>query len=178
MDDPSRSGSADPSASGNAPGEELPTYRERLRVEGAVLAGCGVAGSVLIALLTDGESRHVTSTALQLAAVLGLLLVFGPLSVRRATATAAEVHGSRAGEGEPTPLWQLPLIVAVLTVPLGLLESWDTGIRASAGCALVGLAQALLLERLVARAERRVGGRYVRLPGSRILRGTRLGLVR
>jgi hypothetical protein len=88
------------------------------------------------------------------------------------------VEAARAGEGEPTPLWQLPLIVAVLTVPLGLLESWDTGLRASAGCLLVGLGQAVLLERLVAARERRAGGSYVRLPGSRILRGTRLGLMR
>jgi hypothetical protein len=98
--------------------------------------------------------------------------------VRRATAAASEVSVSGAGGGEPTPLWQLPLIVAVLTVPLGLLEGWDTGLRASAGCLLVGLAQAVLLERLVGTAERRAGGRYIRLPGSRIVRGTRLGLVR
>lgn len=154
------------------------TYRERLRLEGGVLAGCGLAASVAIAVLTDGESRHVMSTVLQLVAVLVLLVVLGPLSVRRAASTAREVDPSAAGEGEPTPLWQLPVIVAVLTVPLGLLESWDTGLRASAGCFLVGFAQAVLLERLVATRERRVGGRYVRLPGSRILRGTRLGLIR
>jgi len=143
-----------------------------------VLAGCGLLASLAIALLTDGESQHVTSTVLQLAVVVLLLAVFGPLSVRRAVASAREVDPGEACEGEPTPLWQLPLIVAVLTVPLGLLESWDTGLRASAGCLLVGLAQALLLERLVAALERRAGGRYVRLPGSRILRGTRLGLMR
>ncbi len=154
------------------------TYRERLRLEGSVLAGCGLAASVAIAVLTDGESRHVTSTVLQLAAVVLLLAVLGPLSVRRATSAARKAEPSDAGEGEPTPLWQLPLIVAVLTVPLGLLESWDTGLRASAGCFLVGLAQAVLLERLVAARERRAGGRYIRLPGSRILRGTKLGLMR
>ncbi|MGI8579365.1 MAG: hypothetical protein ACR2K9_02275, partial [Solirubrobacteraceae bacterium] len=154
------------------------TYRERLRLEGGVLAGCGLAASVAIAVLTTGESRHVMSTVLQLAAVAVLLVVLGPLSVRRAVASARVVDQSEAGKGEPTPLWQLPLIVAVLTVPLGLLESWDTGLRASAGCFLVGLAQAVLLERSVAARERRAGGSYVRLPGSRILRGTRLGLMR
>lgn len=156
----------------------MSTYRERLRIEGAVLAGCGLVGSVLIALLTDGARRHVTSTVLQLAVVVVLLVIFGPLSVRRATGRAREVIHSEAGAGEPTPLWQLPLIVVVLTVPLGMLESWDTGLRASAGCLLVGLGQAVLLERLVAARERRSGGRYVRLPGSRILRGTHLGLMR
>lgn len=43
------------------------------------------------------------------------------------------------------------------------------------GCLLVGLAQAVLLERVVAARERREDMRFVRLPGSRIVRGTRLG---
>jgi hypothetical protein len=33
----------------------------------------------------------------------------------------------------------------------------------------------VVIERVVAGRERRNGARYVRLPGSRILRGTRLG---
>jgi hypothetical protein len=40
---------------------------------------------------------------------------------------------------------------------------------------LVGLAQAILLERLVAGRERELTRRYYRIPGSRILRGTLLG---
>jgi len=51
---------------------------------------------------------------------------------------------------------------------------WDAALRVTGGCLLVGLMQAALMARLVAADERRRGRRYVRLPGSRILRGTKL----
>ena len=59
-----------------------------------------------------------------------------------------------------------------VAVPTGM---WDAGLRVTGGCVLVGLMQSPLMARLVAREERRSGRRFVRLPGSRIGRGTRLG---
>ncbi len=115
------------------------------------------------------------STLAQLAVVLVLLVVLGPLGARRAMGRADPTPARDAGGGEPTPLWQLPLIVAVLALPFGLLGSWDAALRVTGGCLLVGLAQAVLLERVVAARERREDMRFVRLPGSRIVRGTRLG---
>lgn len=80
--------------------------------------------------------------------------------------------------GDPTPLWQLPLICGagalLLGVPFG---AWDTALRFTGGCALVGLAQAVVLEGTAAREELRRRGTLVRLPGSSLLRGTQLGLV-
>jgi len=79
-------------------------------------------------------------------------------------------------------LWKPPLVVVVLTalfvVPgeLGIgAVGWDAGLRITLGCTLVGLAQALLVERLVASDEARQGRSYVRLPGSRATSGTNLG---
>lgn len=153
-----------------------PTYRARLRLEGLVLAGCGLLGSAVLLIAVDGARRHPLSTLVQLVVVLGLLAVFGPLSVRRSLARSEPVDPARPPTGEPTPLWQLPLIVIVLAGIFPLAGAGtDNCLRVTGGCALVGLAQAVLLERLVARAEAREGQRYVRMPGSRIGRGTRLG---
>lgn len=118
-----------------------------------------------------------TSTVVQLGVVLVLLALLGPLTARRALAGARPVPAADAGDGEPTPLWQLPLIVVVLALPFAVLDAWDASLRVTAGCLLVGLAQAVLLERIVGARERREDARFVRLPGSRVLRGTRLGRV-
>lgn len=149
------------------------TYRARLRAEGLALAACGAAGSVLLVALDERATQNAGSTLGQLAAVAVLLAVLGPRSVRSAIA-GSEPEAVRPATGEPTPLWHLPLVVAVLSVPLVALGAWDAGLRVTAGCALVGLAQALLLARVVAVDERRTGRTYARTPGSRILRGTRL----
>ena len=63
-----------------------------------------------------------------------------------------------------------------LRTPDDLEPWWDAGLRVTGGCMLVGLAQAVLLERLVAADERRRGRRYVRMPGSSLL-GTKLGFT-
>jgi hypothetical protein len=109
----------------------------------------------------------------------GVAVAFGSLGVlaaRRALDAAPDVAPSEVGSGEPTPLWQLPVIVGLLSAAAAaLLGGWEAAIHAAGGCAVVGLVQAVLLERVVAARERREGGRYVRLAGSRILRGTRLG---
>ena len=106
----------------------------------------------------------------------------GPLVVRRWLVAAQPVTDDGALSGQPTALWKPPLVVlalgALFIVPgeLGLgAGGWDAGLRITLGCTLVGLAQMVLLERVVAADEQRNGRRYVRLPGSRATTGTNLG---
>src|SRR5687767_7122140 len=141
-----------------------PTYRERLRAEGLVLAACGVAGSVgLVVFKTEQATRWPLNTVAQLAVVAGLLGWLGPRSARKSMEASEEVAAGSEGTGEPTPLWQLPLIVAGLAGTfVGLQEindraGWDAALRITGGCTLVGLAQAVLIERIVARDEERRG---------------------
>ena len=158
-----------------------PAYRERLRIEGFTLALCGAAGAA--AVLVVPESRRMPlSTVGQLAAVAVLLEVMGSRSVRRWLRDAVEVEEGGEGSGEPTPLWQLPVITAGLTaafvllprtgLPGSQLAGWDAGLRVAGGCLLVGLWQALRYERIVAAEERSRDGRFFRGPGSRLGRGT------
>lgn len=149
------------------------TYRARLRTEGLTLAACGVVGSVVLLLADERTIQNAGSTVGQLVVVLTLLAILGPLAVRRAIA-GSQPAGTVEATGEPTPLWHLPLVVAALTVPLVALGAWDAGLRVTGGCTLVGLAQALLLARVVHSDERATGRIYIRASGSRILRGTRL----
>ena len=159
-----------------------PTYRQRLRLEGTVLAASGALASVLLLTLVAEATERAASTALQIAFVAVLLAIAGPLYVRRWLAAAQPVAGGAGLTGQPTALWKPPLVVVVLTalfvVPgeLGIgAVGWDAGLRITLGCTLVGLAQALLVERLVASEEARQGRSYVRLPGSRATSGTNLG---
>jgi hypothetical protein len=151
------------------------SYRERLAIEGAALAGSGAIGSTTLLLAADGATDHPWSTIGQLAVVAALCAWLGPRSVKKWTAAAEPAEG-RDTSGEPTPVWKLPAITAGLTlavaIPTGL---WDAGLRVTGGCVLVGLMQYALMAPLVAREERRSGRRFVRMPGSRIGRGTRLG---
>jgi len=159
-----------------------PTYRKRLRLEGTVLAASGALASVLLLTLVAEATERAASTALQIAFVAVLLAIAGPLYVRRWLAAAQPVADGAGLTGQPTALWKPPLVVVVLTalfvVPgeLGIgAVGWDAGLRITLGCTLVGLAQALLVERLVASDEARQGRSYVRLPGSRATSGTNLG---
>lgn len=153
-----------------------PTYRDRLRLEGATLAALGLAASAVLLAVDDDATYRPGSTIGQLLVVALLLAVFGPRGVRSAVEGARELPGpGAAGSGEPTPLWHLPLVMGVLMAPFVALGAPDAALRITGGCALVGLAQALLLAGQVASIERRTGRVYVRQPGSRILRGTRLG---
>ena len=162
-----------------------PTYRERLRVEGAVLAASGALASVALLVFVSEAGERAGSTIGQIAFVAVLLAVLGPLSVRRWLAAARPVDPAAGLTGQPTPLWMPPLVVVVLTgvfvLPgeLGLGSvGWDAGLRITLGCLLVGLAQALLLAQIVAADEARNGRRYLRLPGSRAIGGTKLGFFR
>ena len=160
----------------------VPSYRERLRLEGAVLAAAGALGSALLLAFVEEARERAGSTIAQIAAVALLLALLAPLLVRRWLAAAQPVASDAGLTGRPTPLWMPPLVVVVLVavfvVPgeLGMgAVGWDAGLRITLGCMLVGLAQALLLAGIVAADEARRGRRYLRLPGSRAIGGTKLG---
>ncbi len=143
-----------------------------------MLATSGALGSTTLLLVTDQSTRASASTAIQLILLAVLLVVLAPRAVGRSIADSRERTPDELGSGEPTPLWHIGAIAIVLTLLAGGLGGWDAGLRVTGGCVLVGAVQALLLSRLVARAERRHGRRYYRVAGSRILRGTRLGHLR
>jgi hypothetical protein len=154
-----------------------PTYLQRLRLEGAVLASCGALGTLALLAATSQARRGLVSTAAQLVVVALLLVWLGPRGVRRSIARSDGSPADEIGSGEPTPLWHIVLIVVVLTGLAGVLAGWDAGIRVTGGCVLVGAAQALVLGGVVAGEERRTGRTFYRIAGSRILRGTRLGHI-
>ena len=161
----------------DAPVTTAPSYRQRLRAEGSVLAASGALGVAILLLFVDEARERPTRTVWQLALVAVVCGLLGPWLARRWT-ERAEPAQAGAGSGEPTPLWQLPAIVVGLAVGVGLLTGhWDAAVRAAGGCTLVGLTQAVIMATLVARAEELRGGRFVRMPGSRLGRGTKLGLV-
>ncbi len=151
------------------------TYRQRLRAEGLTLAACGGLGSIVLLVATDQAARMPLSTAGQLAFVAVLLGWLGPRGLRRAIAGSRPVGGTEAATGEPTPLWQAPVAVAVLAGIAGGVGGWDAGLRVTLGCVIVGLGQGVLLERLVAAEERTSRRVFLRMPGSSWFRGTRLG---
>ena len=162
-----------------------PTYRQRVRLEGSVLAASGALASGLLLAFADEASERAASTALQITFVAAVLAVAGPYYVRRWLAAAQPVAAGTELTGQPTALWKPPLVVVVLTaifvVPgeLGFgAVGWDAGLRITLGCMLVGLAQALLVERIVASDEARNGRSYVRLAGSRATSGTNLGFLK
>lgn len=160
------------------------SYRARLRLEGGVLAGTGALGSALLLALVDAAAEHAVSTTIQLVVLAGVLAWFGPVLVRGWLAEAEPVAAEQP-RGEATALWKPPLVVGALTAlvvapaELGIGGAgWDAGLRVTLGCVLVGLAQAVLLERIVAGDEARTARRYLRLPGSSAIGGTNLGFVR
>ena len=152
-------------------------YRERLTLEGAVLGACGAIGSVALLVFVDEARENAASTIGQLVFVALVCGVLGPYLVRRWTERSIPAVGSKVS-GDPTPLWQLPLIATVLALAVGLpTGAWDASLRVTGGCLLVGLTQAALMATLVRADERRRGRRYVRLPGSSLFKGTRLGFT-
>lgn len=152
------------------------------------MAAWGAAGSVALIAFVPDSRRWPLNTVAQLAVVGVLLERFGTRSVRRWMDRAEEVRPGEEGTGEPTPLWMLPLIMVglaaffVLLPETGLPASdragWDAGLRITGGCMLVGLAQGVRFAGAVEEDEQRRGRRYIRLPGSRLLGGTKLGFTR
>ncbi|GAC1320851.1 MAG: hypothetical protein NVSMB25_13790 [Thermoleophilaceae bacterium] len=155
----------------------MPTYRERLRREGLALAGAGAVGSCILLSVESQSRRWPLNTIGQLLVVVALLARFGPRRTRRAMDEARELAAGSEGSGEPTPLWQMPVVVAALTLVAAVPAGWDAGLRVTAGSTLVGLAQAFLLERVVADGEQSGRRRYFRVRGSRIVLGTELGYL-
>jgi hypothetical protein len=151
-------------------------YRRRLRLEGGTLAACGAVSAAATLAFADDATRAPLSTVIQLAIVAMLMATLGVRSVLRSMRRAEPLGPDERGTGEPTPLWQLPLIVAALTLGFGLVAGWDAGLRIGGGCVVVGAAQALLFERIVAREEERRDGRFERIPGSSLFTGTKLGV--
>jgi hypothetical protein len=152
-----------------------PTYVHRLRLEGAVLGGCGAIGSLVLLLDVRASRDSPLSTIGQLAIVAALLGWLGPRSVRRSVASSDSRAVHEIGSGEPTPPWHIIAIVLLLTALVAWVGGWSAGLRVTGGCMLVGIVQALVLASQVTRAQRRAGVTYYRVKGSRILRGTRLG---
>jgi hypothetical protein len=151
-----------------------PTYRQRLRLEGAWLAAIGVAGSAALLATTDEARRWPLNTAAQLGATAVIAGALARRGTRRSLEAAHELSSDQVGGGEPTPLWMHPLIVGGLAAVFPLLREagvdkagWDASLRITAGSAIVGLTQAVLIERLVARAERERGQTFYRGKGSR-----------
>jgi hypothetical protein len=160
----------------------IPTYRERLRVEGAVLAAAAAIACLLLVAGVAEASEQAASTVAQLVLAVLLVVVLGPIGARRSIAGARPIAPGEQLTGQPTALWKPPLVMLVLIaafVAPGRLGAagggWDAGLRIAGGCLLVGLAQALLIERIVAADEARSGRTYLRLPGSSAIRGTKLG---
>jgi len=141
-----------------------------------VLAASGLGGSAVLLAFVEQSRDAPQSTIIQLVVVAALCVAVGSYFAKKWTEGAQPIDPADAS-GEPTPLWQLPLITAglALVVALPPPHLWDAALRVTGGCLLVGLMQAALMARLVAADERRRGRRYVRLRGSRILRGTKLG---
>ncbi len=141
-----------------------------------MLAASGLGGSAVLLAFVEQSRDAPQSTIIQLVVVAALCVAVGSYFAKKWTEGAQPIDPADAS-GEPTPLWQLPLITAglALVVALPPPHLWDAALRVTGGCLLVGLMQAALMARLVAADERRRGRRYVRLPGSRILRGTKLG---
>jgi hypothetical protein len=159
-------------------------YTTRLRLEGAVLAAAGVAGSALLLAKAPEARRWPASTIGQVAVVVVLMTTRAPKAVAGWMAEAQPVDGVQL-TGEPTPLHHVPVPMVLgallfkglqsLPLPAANRAGWDAALRVTAGSAVVGAAQALVLARAVAEAEARQGRVYFRLPGSRLGSGTRLG---
>ena len=141
-----------------------------------MLAASGLGSSAVLLAFVEQSRDAPQSTIVQLVVVAALCVALGSYFAKKWTEDAQPIDPADAS-GEPTPLWQLPLITAglALVVALPPPHLWDAALRVTGGCLLVGLMQAALMARLVAADERRRGRRYVRLRGSRILRGTKLG---
>jgi hypothetical protein len=164
-----------------------PSYRERLRVEGLALAACGALASVALVAFVPASRRWPLNTVAQLAVVAALLEGFGTRKVRAWLRDADELPPGEEGSGEPTPLWMLPPIVGSLAAVFVLLPEtglpasdragWDAALRITGGCMLVGLVQGLRYERIVAGEESRSGRRFIRVKGSHLWSGTKLGWV-
>jgi hypothetical protein len=157
-------------------------------VEGLTLAALGTAASVVLVAAIPASRRWPLNTVGQVAVVAVLLEALGTRAVRGYMQKAKELEPGEEGTGEPTPLWMLPPIMIGLTATFVLLPEtglpgsdaagWDAGLRVTSGCAVVGLAQGVRWARLVGADEQRRGRRYLRVKGSQLFSGTKLGFLK
>jgi hypothetical protein len=165
-----------------------PSYRERLRIEGLTLAAIGAGSSAALIAFVPASRRWPLNTAAQLAVVAVLLETLGTRKVNRWLRDADEIPSGEEGSGEPTPLWMLPPIVASLAAFFVLLPEtglpgsdkagWDAGLRVTGGCMLVGLAQGVRWAGIVEKDEQARSRRYLRVKGSHLWSGTKLGWIK
>jgi hypothetical protein len=149
-----------------------PSYRERLRVEGLVLAACGALASVALVAFVPASRRWPLNTAGQLAVVAVLLEGFGTRRVRKWLDQAEELPPVTAG------LAAVFVLLPETGLPGSGRAGWDAGLRITGGCLLVGLTQGLRFERIVGADESKRGRRYLRVKGSHLWSGTKLGWTR
>lgn len=154
-----------------------PSYRERLRAEGLALAGSALAATLVLVIAATGATAGISRTLIVLFVALLLIFWLGPRSVHLATGRASQLFTPDLGSGEPRALWQLPLIVAVVTVIVTKLSDAADGFRLTLILLILGLVQAFVLERIVAVKEGQGRRRYYRVEGSKMLGATRLGYV-
>jgi hypothetical protein len=165
-----------------------PSYRERLRTEGLALAACGAVASAALVAFVPASRRWPLNTLGQLAAVAVLLEGLGTRRVRKWLDRAEELSPGEEGTGEPTPLWMMPPIMVLLAgvfvllpetgLPASDRAGWDAALRITGGCLLVGLVQALRFGGIVGAEESKRGRRYLRVKGSHLWSGTKLGFTR
>ncbi len=162
-------------------------YATRLRLEGGVLAAAGFAASAALVARVPASRRWPLNTVGQVGVVAAALIARGPRQVDGWMAAAERIDGVQV-TGEPTPLAHVPVPMLLGALffrglehvggplrPLTAKAGWDAALRVTAGSAVVGATQALVLARHVAAAEAREGRTYFRVPGSRLGTGTRLG---
>lgn len=154
-----------------------PSYRSRLRAEGAALVLSAALAALVLLIAVPGSREGISRTLIVLAAAALLIAWLGPRSVHVALAHAVQVFTPDPGSGEPRPLWHLPLVVAVPTVIVARFAGAANGLRLTLVLALLGLCQAFVLERIVAVNEGQSRRRYFRVDGSRMFGPTRLGFL-
>ena len=101
------------------------TYRERLRSEGLTLAAVSAVASGAILATQPQARRWPLNTVAQLALAAAAMATLGRRSVRTALDGAAELTPGAEGDGDPTPLWQVPAPVLGLAVAVGDIPAPD-----------------------------------------------------
>ena len=158
-------------------GAAPPSYRERLRVEGLVLAASAAVATLALLIGAADSRTGIGATLIVLAIALLLIAWLAPRSVHLALRRASQLFTPDLGTGQPRALWQLPLLVAIPVVVFAKLGGAAMGLRLAVILLILGLVQAFMLERIVAVFEGQARRRFYRVEGSKMLGATKLGYV-